>query len=669
MASPSEHIDFDVRSIGSTYSEDLAIEHDTVKDSEARNVGVKEDAAGRDLIGEQGKGVAKSHAAGDRVPHNNADETGSTMSDTLDERPDFGMICEVKKLFGWERPSRPEDDEGYAVIVHYRVSRNEAPGRNRVQNIIVQSPLLNGLLSQVFADYEGLTVQRKTFRLQRPLDPFFHRWSRFQKAIEDEKNALTQSHARLLYDVLLDDLKDTFSARDELVDHGMITWDLLWVLFPPGEPVFLASVVAGGLIQVEEIGYDAERFVIYGKYVDYKGTSFGYVGTETVISSFFGTKPISELSAYPAQFHVDVDMLAKLTARGRRFESLKGYQYKSYDGLTESPVRRDGHRARERIVGGRIIIDACLYNRFHPTESHFREPIGRATTEDPQSLTDEECALCCPFVRGFSLRDKRWAIFHVDNVKDIEWDDTAVENMVLPDGYKELIVSVAKGHADSHNIDSSLFKGKGQGAVILLTGEPGIGKTLTVESVAEQMRMPLYSFSAAELGLETFSMESILGDIFEISRHWKAILLLEDAEVLLQYRRFDKPEKRKLASIFQRMLEFHNGIVFLTSRPVSPLDKAFESRIHLPLHYPALDRAARMRIWRNLIGSQLSSLDGLDKFDFEALAERKMNGREIKKVIQAAQLLAFEQKNALGPGHIQTVLRITQIGQELETQV
>lgn len=117
------------------------------------------------------------------------------------------------------------------------------------------------------------------------------------------------------------------------------------------------------------------------------------------------------------------------------------------------------------------------------------------------------------------------------------------------------------------------------------------------------------------------------------------------------------------------MLESHDGVVFLTSRSVSPLDKAIVSRIHLPLSYPAPDRAARMSIWRKLIGSQLPSLDGLDKFDFDALAERKMNGREIKKVIQAAQLLAFEQKNALGPGHIQTVLRITQIGQELETQV
>lgn len=62
------------------------------------------------------------------------------------------------------------------------------------------------------------------------------------------------------------------------------------------------------------------------------------------------------------------------------------------------------------------------------------------------------------------------------------------------------------------------------------------------------MRMPLYTVSAAELGSETTCMETTLGDIFEMVRHWKAILLLEDAESLLVYRRYDKPEKRKIAS-------------------------------------------------------------------------------------------------------------------------
>lgn len=38
--------------------------------------------------------------------------------------------------------------------------------------------------------------------------------------------------------------------------------------------------------------------------------------------------------------------------------------------------------------------------------------------------------------------------------------------------------------------------GKGRGIILLLCGPPGVGKTLTAESVAEEMKVPLYMMSA-----------------------------------------------------------------------------------------------------------------------------------------------------------------------------
>jgi AAA+ superfamily predicted ATPase len=113
------------------------------------------------------------------------------------------------------------------------------------------------------------------------------------------------------------------------------------------------------------------------------------------------------------------------------------------------------------------------------------------------------------------------------------------------------------------------------------------------------------------------------------------------------------------------MLEYYRGVLFLTSNRVAVLDKALESRIHLKISYPELDRDARLRVWRNLIDLLPASNVGLDASDLEFLATRKMNGREIKNVIKAAQLLASSQDRPLSLEHIYTVLRITQIG-ELE---
>jgi AAA+ superfamily predicted ATPase len=117
------------------------------------------------------------------------------------------------------------------------------------------------------------------------------------------------------------------------------------------------------------------------------------------------------------------------------------------------------------------------------------------------------------------------------------------------------------------------------------------------------------------------------------------------------------------------MLEYYRGVLFLTTNSVATVDKAIESRIHLKIVYPELDRAARLRVWNNLISLLPPASNDLDSADLDTLSQRKMNGREIKNVIKAAQLLASGQKPAMNLEHVYTVLRITQIGVDLGSQV
>lgn len=211
-----------------------------------------------------------------------------------------------------------------------------------------------------------------------------------------------------------------------------------------------------------------------------------------------------------------------------------------------------------------------------------------------------------------------------------------------------------------------VIEGKGQGVIMLLAGEPGVGKTLTAESVAEYMRVPLYSMSAAELGLDSASVEQALGDILDMTQNWKAVLLLDESDVFLEQRTIDGLERNKLISIFLRMLEYYRGVLFLTANRVSVLDKALDSRIHVKINYPELDFAARRQVWNNFISMLPSSFVGLTAKDLECLAEKRLNGRQIKNVIKTAQLLASEQEKPLNLDHMHTVLRITQIGEALE---
>jgi hypothetical protein len=81
-------------------------------------------------------------------------------------------------------------------------------------------------------------------------------------------------------------------------------------------------------------------------------------------------------------------------------------------------------------------------------------------------------------------------------------------------------------------------------------------------------------------------------------------------------------------SVFLKKLEYYRGVMFLTTNRISDFDAAFESRIHLTIHYPALDTASRLHIWKTFVGMG-NSESRLSDRDLETLAKNEINGRQI----------------------------------------
>lgn len=117
---------------------------------------------------------------------------------------------------------------------------------------------------------------------------------------------------------------------------------------------------------------------------------------------------------------------------------------------------------------------------------------------------------------------------------------------------------------------------------------PGVGKTLTSKSVADEMRVPLFLMSAGDLGYYPRRVETKLQNILEICTRWNAVLLPEEADVFLEQRSLHELERNKLVSIFLRVLEYYEGTMFLTTNRVQTFDPAFQLRIHIPIDYPEL---------------------------------------------------------------------------------
>ena len=77
--------------------------------------------------------------------------------------------------------------------------------------------------------------------------------------------------------------------------------------------------------------------------------------------------------------------------------------------------------------------------------------------------------------------------FNVEKIQPIQWNSEAFENLVLPSNRKELLRTLVEAHTQDLGFDD-FVSGKGQGLVINLFGNPGVGKTLSAEATSEVSR-------------------------------------------------------------------------------------------------------------------------------------------------------------------------------------
>lgn len=474
-----------------------------------------------------------------------------------------------------ERLAPPvEDAESaqHALVVRYKLS--DKPDKNLdLHSIVVQSPYLKKLLGRVFDGYPGITVELERLEFNAPFDSFVHRWERLnavrdellqqpKEGVEEMEHSVT--HLELLYAVLTDELAGNLREKQDLLNHGVMKFDKVWTIFEPGCLIYRRHDEHGRVYKLKQAKYDSNNstrvYKLECQYVDFDGTEFGMNKETLYVTAFPGTKKIAKFEAYPLSFHENADQVRQsLIQRGRAFEAYKGYHFVAYEGIAWGKA----HRGEAKYnVNSRIIIDAHAYARYQnkvtleyfETASDVQEAsssqggheddtdddcvildkdvaskkspdVGKkpiVTDESRSVLTDEQLLLADSKVRGYSLRDKKWFNFSIDNIKDIEWNDSAFQSLVAPREQKDLILAFAESQIKHRERFDDFIQGKGKGIIMLLSGPPGVGKTLTAESVAEAMKAPLYSIGAADLGSKPGALEKSLADILEMCAKWNA---------------------------------------------------------------------------------------------------------------------------------------------------
>ncbi|KAF5701291.1 TOB3 (member of AAA-ATPase family) [Fusarium mundagurra] len=603
---------------------------------------------------------------------NEHNQNNQDHPNNLSNTAEVGMAAETKDIYrksSWDPWQEWTDEEigvdgrssqasaKYALIVRREKEHGEIDESVlSLHSITVQSPLLKKILGPVFQGYKGINTNLKKLEFHAPFREFFYRWDEFTQADprnDSDETSEECSHFKLLADIIHAEIKPRIEQATDLLNNGVISFDYVWTLFEPDVEVYTKIEGRDRLFKLVSGNYSKTpngtvAYVLSVRFIDTDGDTFGYTETNLTILPFENVIPILELDVIPARLCSNLDHIReRLVQRGRLFESLQGINHRTYSGMYSLSNTASGI-PKQRHLKGILLQGLETWLGWSAEANRLKRWIQQKT-----------------------LR-----LFDIELVSDVIWSSTAFDQLVLPHDYKRIIQAFVGAKMSGLDNFDDVIKGKGRGIIMLLSGEPGTGKTLTAESgnyhdvlelqyrslissllVAEIMQRPLYNMSAAELGDVAQEVEQKLDCALELSTRWGAVLLLDECDVFLECRTTSDIKRNKLVSIFLRLLEYFEGVMFLTTNRVSAFDPAFESRIHLTIHYPNLDYTSRLHIWKTFVNIGADG-NSLSEDELDELAGVELNGRQIKNVVKTARLLATHEKTRLAMGHISTVLRI-----------
>lgn len=107
-----------------------------------------------------------------------------------------------------------------------------------------------------------------------------------------------------------------------------------------------------------------------------------------------------------------------------------------------------------------------------------RKASSPSTGED-LGISNDDLLICSEKIPGFSLAMKKWCYFDVAKIDDVRFDHAVFDKLVLSSRQKDLISSLVEEQQSKQSAFEDLITGKGKGLILLLHGEPGVGKTLT----------------------------------------------------------------------------------------------------------------------------------------------------------------------------------------------
>ncbi len=128
-------------------------------------------------------------------------------------------------------------------------------------------------------------------------------------------------------------------------------------------------------------------------------------------------------------------------------------------------------------------------------------------------------------------------------------------------------------------------------------------------------------------------------------QRWGAVMLLDEADVYVHQRGSDL-QQNAIVGVFLRVLEYSQGVLFLTTNRGDLVDDAILSRCTARIPFKIPSAEDQERIWRALI--ETNGADVTEEELQDILMEHdSLSGRDIKNLLKLALMVAKDNKRRI----------------------
>lgn len=209
------------------------------------------------------------------------------------------------------------------------------------------------------------------------------------------------------------------------------------------------------------------------------------------------------------------------------------------------------------------------------------------------------------------------------NIEDPKWTlNELFLSSVVKDEIDKIVAYTENQDTLLNEWEFKKFLKAGKGISINFFGQPGTGKTVTAEAIANKLGVKIIKVNYGELESELVGRTSKnLSELFTIAENNKSLLFFDEADTLLSKRISNLSQAadygvNSVRATLLTLLENFNGVIIFATNLFENYDEAFLRRILFNIEFTLPDTAMLVQLWKFHLSDKIPK-----KITYEKAAE------------------------------------------------